>query len=141
MCGHLGDRCRYDSYLADGHSEYFGQHGQRLVWPPVHGVLTVAENSQREAFFQHLHRQEQRPTTYLEMSMGLAQSGMEKWIGDTGRMTMTFYDKAGREMLVEQLSWVQSCQLKLTGLRGSKDGGSLEWNDVIFSKELLQQDC
>jgi hypothetical protein len=30
---------RYDSYLADGHSEYFGQGGHRVVSPPVHEVL------------------------------------------------------------------------------------------------------
>jgi hypothetical protein len=33
----------------------------------------------------------------------LAQSGTEKWTVDTGRMTMTFYDKAGGEMLVEKI--------------------------------------
>ena len=88
---------RYDSYLADGHSEYFGQ-GARVVSPPVHEVLPVAEASQRETFLQHLRRHEQRQTTYLEMSRGLAQSGIERWIVDTGRMTMTFYDKAGSEM-------------------------------------------
>jgi len=38
------------------------------------------------------------------MSRGLAQSGIEKWTVDTGRMTMTFYDKAGTEMLFEQIS-------------------------------------
>jgi hypothetical protein len=27
---------RYDSYLADGHSEHFGQGGHRVVSPPVH---------------------------------------------------------------------------------------------------------
>ena len=37
------------------------------------------------------------------MSKGLAQSGIEKWTVDTGTMTMTFYDKTGREMLVEQI--------------------------------------
>jgi hypothetical protein len=37
------------------------------------------------------------------MSSGLAQSGIEKWTVDTGRMTMTFHDKAGREMLAEQI--------------------------------------
>src|SRR5207253_802891 len=31
---------RYDSYLADGHSEYFGQGGHRVVSPPVHEVLS-----------------------------------------------------------------------------------------------------
>lgn len=95
---------RYDSYLSDGHSEYFGQGGQRVISPPEHEVLAVEETGQREAFLEHLRRHEQRQTTYLEMSIGLAQSGIEKWTVDTGRMTMTFYDKAGREMLVEHIS-------------------------------------
>jgi uncharacterized protein YbcV (DUF1398 family) len=94
---------RYDSYLADGHSEYFGQGGHSVVTPPVHEVLPVSENGQRETFLQHLRRHERRETTYLEMSRGLAQSGIEKWTVDTGRMTMTFYDKSGREMLSEQI--------------------------------------
>jgi len=95
---------RYDSYLADGHSEYFWQSGYRVVSPPVHELLLVAETGQRETFLEHLRRHERRETTYLEMSRGLAQSGIEKWTVDTGRMTMTFCDKAGREMLVEQIS-------------------------------------
>jgi Protein of unknown function (DUF1398) len=37
------------------------------------------------------------------MSRGLAQSGIEKWTVDTGRMIMTFYVKSGREMLSEQI--------------------------------------
>jgi len=95
---------RYDSYLADGHSEYFGQGGYRVVSPPEHDVLPVAEIGQRETFLEHLGRHERRETTYLEMSKGLAQSGIEKWTVDADRMTMTFYDKAGIEMLVEQIS-------------------------------------
>ena len=75
----------------------------RAAGVAVHEVLPVAETSQRETFLQHLRRHELGQTTYLEMSRGLAQSGIEKWTVDTGRMTMTFYDKAGREMLVEQI--------------------------------------
>jgi uncharacterized protein YbcV (DUF1398 family) len=95
---------RYDSCLADGHSEYFGEGGRRVVSAAVHEVLSVAETGQRETLLQHLRRHERRQTTYVEMSRGLAESGIEKWTVDTGRMTMTFYDKAGREMLVEQIS-------------------------------------
>jgi uncharacterized protein YbcV (DUF1398 family) len=62
-------------------------------------VLPVAETGQRETFLQHLRRHERRQTTYLG-----AQSGIEKWTVDTGRMTMTFCDKASIEMLVEQIS-------------------------------------
>ena len=95
---------RSDSYVADGHSEYCGRGSRRVVSPPVHEVLPVAETSQRETFLEHLARHERRETTYLEMSRGLAQTGIEKWTIDTARMTMTFYDKAGTEMLVEQIS-------------------------------------
>lgn len=94
---------RYDSYLTDGHSEYSGQGGHTVVSPPVHEVLPVAETSQRETFLQHLRQHELHQTTYLEMSRGLAESGIVKWTVDTVRMTMTFYDKSGREMLVEQI--------------------------------------
>jgi uncharacterized protein YbcV (DUF1398 family)/DNA-binding CsgD family transcriptional regulator len=94
---------RYDSYLADGHSGYFGQGGHRVVSPPVHEVLSIAETSQRETFLEQLRRHEQGQTTHLEMSRGLAHSGIEKWTVDTRRMTMTFSDKAGVEMLVEQI--------------------------------------
>jgi uncharacterized protein YbcV (DUF1398 family) len=38
------------------------------------------------------------------MSKGLAQSGIEKWTVDTSKMTMIFYDRAGREMLVESIT-------------------------------------
>jgi uncharacterized protein YbcV (DUF1398 family) len=94
---------QYDSFLVDGHSEYLGQGGHRVVSPAVHEVIPVAETSQRETFLQHLRRHELRQTTYLEMSRGLALSGIEKWTVDTGRMTMTFYDKAGRALLVKQI--------------------------------------
>jgi uncharacterized protein YbcV (DUF1398 family) len=94
---------RYDSYLADGHSEYFGQNGHSVVSPPVHEVLPIAQTVQRETFLQHLRRHERRETTYVEMSRGLAQRGIEKWTVDADRMTMTFYAKTGRELLVEQI--------------------------------------
>jgi len=38
------------------------------------------------------------------MSRGLAQSGIQKWTVDAGRMTLTFYDKTSREILIEQIS-------------------------------------
>lgn len=95
---------RYDSYLADGHSEYFGHDGHTVVSPPVHELLSIAEIGQRETFLEHLRQHEQRKTTYLEMSNGLAESGIEKWTVNTEKMTMTFSDKAGRAMLVEPIS-------------------------------------
>jgi uncharacterized protein YbcV (DUF1398 family) len=55
---------RYDSYLADGHSEYFGQGGHRVDSPSVHEVLPIAKIGQRETFLDHLRSRERRQTTY-----------------------------------------------------------------------------
>ena len=74
---------RYDSYLTDDHSEYFGQGGCRVASSPVHEVLAVAETGQRETFLEHLGRPERRETSYLEMSRGAwrrAGSRSGRWI-------------------------------------------------------------
>ena len=41
---------------------------------------------------------------YLEMSRGLANSGVEKWTFDTNKMTMTYYYKGGNVMLLEEIN-------------------------------------
>ncbi len=93
----------YESYLTDGHSEYFGEGGQNVTSPPAHEKMSIAETSSREKFLKHLKLHEQGETSYVEMSQGLAESGIEKWTVDTGKATMIFYDRAGSEMLVENI--------------------------------------
>jgi len=92
-----------DPYLTDEHSEYFGADGQRLIGPAIHQEFTIAGESNREDFLKHLSLHERGKTSYLEMSQGLADSGIEKWRFDTGNMTITNYDKAGTELLVESI--------------------------------------
>jgi len=91
----------YDSYLTDGHSEYFGGSGEQLSSPPVHEIFMVAEKSNRERFLEHLELHKQHKTSYLEMSKGLASSGIEKWTFDTEKMTITYYDRVGNTLLRE----------------------------------------
>ncbi len=50
---------------------------------------------------EHLTLHEGSQTSYIEMSQGLAESGVEKWTFDTINMTMTYYDKSGNKLLVE----------------------------------------
>ena len=52
---------------------------------------------------KHLNLHNQCKTSYLEMSKGLADSGVEKWTFDTNNMTITYCGKAGNEMLVEEI--------------------------------------
>lgn len=93
----------FDSYLIDGHSEFFGKRGHTVIAPPAHETLSIAETSDRERFLKHLELHEHGKTTYLEMSRGLAESGIAKWTVDTSKRTMIFSDRAGNEILVERI--------------------------------------
>jgi uncharacterized protein YbcV (DUF1398 family) len=93
----------YYSFITDGHSEYFGKHNEKIVSPPTHKIFTIADTSSRESMIKHLSLHEQGKTDYVEMSQGLADSGIEKWAFDTNQMTITYYDKQGHALLVEDI--------------------------------------
>lgn len=94
---------KYDSFIMDGHSEYDSNDGQKLVSSPVHEHLAIAKTADRESFLNQLTLHSEGKTNYLELSKGLADSGIEKWTFDTHKMTLTYYDIAGRELLVEEI--------------------------------------
>jgi uncharacterized protein YbcV (DUF1398 family) len=94
---------RFDSYVVDGHSEFFGTDGHTVMSPETHETISVADTSNREAFLEHLNLHSQHKTSYVEMSQGLAESGIEKWTVDMNRMTMTYYDKTGNALLIESI--------------------------------------
>jgi uncharacterized protein YbcV (DUF1398 family) len=47
---------------------------------------------------------EQGGVGYVEMSEALAGNGVEKWTFDTRKMTITYFDKAGNELLSEDIA-------------------------------------
>jgi uncharacterized protein YbcV (DUF1398 family) len=94
---------RYDSFLTDGHSEYFGKNNQKIASAPMHKKLAVANTSNQEGLLKYISLHEQSKIGYLEMSQGLAESGIQKWSFDTSKMTISYYDREGHEMLVEAI--------------------------------------
>ena len=94
---------RFDSFIVDGHSEFFGKSGQTVASGPAHERLSIAETSRRESLVEHQRLHSEGRTSYVEMSKGLADSGVEKWTFDTNKLTVAYYDKAGNELLVEEV--------------------------------------
>ncbi|HEX4211756.1 MAG TPA: DUF1398 family protein [Candidatus Dormibacteraeota bacterium] len=92
-----------DSFLTDGHSEFFGKDGHQVMSVPAHETFTIADASSREGLLEHLRLATEGTTSYVEMSRGLADSGVEKWTFDMNEMTIAYYDKAGNELLVEEI--------------------------------------
>jgi uncharacterized protein YbcV (DUF1398 family) len=94
---------RSDSFLSDGHSEYFGDDGYKVVGPATHEALVVAADASRDQLREHLQRHSRGESNYVEMSNGLAASGIAKWTFDTRRMTISYYDLADNTVLVEEI--------------------------------------
>jgi uncharacterized protein YbcV (DUF1398 family) len=94
---------KFDSFLTDGHSEYYGHDGQKLTSDAEHEKLAIARQPDREGLMKHLGLHGEGKTDYFQMSKGLADSGIEKWTFDTIRMTVIYYGSDGAEMLVEPI--------------------------------------
>jgi uncharacterized protein YbcV (DUF1398 family) len=94
----------YDSFITDGHSEYYGQDGHKVVSPAVHEVFQVSDTSDKAAFLDYMKLVEQGGIGYEEMSRRLAEIGVEKWAFDTQALTIAYYDKAGQVLLAENLA-------------------------------------
>ena len=95
---------RFESFVTDGHAEFFGADGHSVVSPAHHDFLRVADVSDRDAFLHHLRDHGDGKTSYLEMSTGLAQRGVEKWVADTNALTMTYCARDGVVLLVDHVT-------------------------------------
>src|SRR6478735_11938666 len=76
---------KYDSFISDGHSEYFGKESQKVISPPSHAELSISKTCQLEGLLKHLSLHNEGKINYYEMSEGLAKSGIQKWSFDTGK--------------------------------------------------------
>ena len=94
---------RFDSFVADGHSEFLGVDGHRVSSPAHHDVLSVAPVGDRDSCLEHLRRHGDGETSYVEMSRGLADSGIDRWVADTAALTLTYTDRAGASVVVESV--------------------------------------
>jgi uncharacterized protein YbcV (DUF1398 family) len=94
---------KYNSFVTDGHSEYFGKDDYKVISQAAHKKINICNESDKQAFLDHLRLHEHGKTSYIEMSQGLADSGIERWVFDTNNMTLIYYDVEGLEMLVEKI--------------------------------------
>jgi uncharacterized protein YbcV (DUF1398 family) len=94
----------YDSFISDGHSQYFGADGSSIVSKPIHETFEIATACNEAQFKECLKLSEAGAIGYLEMSQRLAESGIEKWTFDTGQLTITYFDLHGEPKLTEDLN-------------------------------------
>ena len=94
---------KYETYVADGRSVYYDKNNLKISSELKYATLKI-ENASNEAQFKNdLKTHQQGKTNYLTFCNDCAKSGIEKWIVDISKMTCTYFDIKGNEILVENI--------------------------------------
>ena len=93
----------YQTFVADGHTLYFGKDNFKVQSALKYATLIVADTSDKIQFINDLKNHQKGNTNYPTFCNDSRKSGVEKWIVDTTKMTCVYYDKSGNEMLVENI--------------------------------------
>jgi uncharacterized protein YbcV (DUF1398 family) len=93
----------YEAYVTDGHIDYHAANNYTVREPEKYEQLSIAGLAKLDEFKAHLIAHQQGVTDYLTFIKMCAQTGIEKWEVDINKMTCTYYDKEGNEILVEEI--------------------------------------
>ena len=93
----------YETYVADGHIDYHGANNYTLNMPAKYEPLAIADTPKMEEFRTELIAHQQGKTDFLTFIKMCAAYGIEKWAISMNKMTCTYYDKGGNEILVEEI--------------------------------------
>ena len=93
----------YESFVADGHTDYYGANGYKNSSPSKYENLIISETANHEQFKADLKAHQDGKTDYPAFCNDAAGSGIEKWVVSLEEMSCTYFDKAGKKILVEEI--------------------------------------
>lgn len=93
----------YETYVADGHTDYYGLNDYKTSSEKKYEVLSISETVNNEQFKLDLKAHQEGKTDYPTFIKICAAFGIEKWNVCMDKMTCTYFDKSGNEVLVEQI--------------------------------------
>ena len=93
----------FTTYVSDNHTEYNAVDGQFVSSPGMYEPLPIEDETNVEEFKEDLAIHQDGQTGYYRFCQDCARSGIEKWIVDLDDMTCIYYDKAGIEVLAEEI--------------------------------------
>tara|TARA_Y100001972_G_scaffold121746_1_gene166259 strand:+ start:4427 stop:4816 length:390 start_codon:yes stop_codon:yes gene_type:complete len=93
----------YEAYVTDGHIDYHGGNNHTARVPAKYDSLVIADSPKREEFRSELTAHQQGKTDFLTFIKMCAAFGIEKWEISMDKMTCTYFDRAGNEVLVEEI--------------------------------------
>ncbi len=93
----------FETWVKDSHTRYFGNNDFQTKSQPQYKDLAIADSDDKEKFNHYLKIHQRGDTDYFTFCKHCAETGIEKWLVSLDAMTCTYYDKAGNEILVEQI--------------------------------------
>jgi uncharacterized protein YbcV (DUF1398 family) len=93
----------FETWVIDSHTIYFGINGFQTKSKPKYELLTISDTTEKERFYHFLKIHQEGKTDYFTFCKHCAETGIEKWIVNLNKMTCTYFDKTGNEVLVENV--------------------------------------
>lgn len=93
----------FETFVFDNHTNYYGKDNFQTSSEGFEQTLSIANEINVEQFKADLKAHQQGKTDYMTFLNDCAKSGVEKWIVVMDKMTCSYYDKAGNEMVVEEI--------------------------------------
>jgi uncharacterized protein YbcV (DUF1398 family) len=93
----------FETFVFDNHTDYYGNDNLQTSSEGFSETLTITNESNIEQFKSDLKLHQQGNTDYKTFLSDCAKSGVEKWIVVMDKMTCSYYDINGNEMLVEKI--------------------------------------
>ena len=93
----------YEAYVTDGHIEYHSGSDYSVTVAAKYQKLKIETKPKTEEFKAELLAHQQGKTDYLNFIKMCAGTGIEKWEVCMDKMTCTYFDQAGNEILVEKI--------------------------------------
>lgn len=93
----------YDTFVNDGHVEYFGADNFRATATDIYDSISIAPLANKERFIEYLVMHQDGQTDYLTFCDHAAQCGIAKWSVNIIDMTCTYFDQTGAAILIEKI--------------------------------------
>ena len=93
----------YDTFVNDGHSEYFGVNGYSVKSDEKYSPVSIAATVNKELFIEQLVKHQHGETDYPTFCTHCGQCGIAKWRVDIIEWTCTYFDSAENEILIEKI--------------------------------------
>ena len=98
----LGVRA-YETWVKDSHAEYYGDNEYRISSSPMYEEKFIVDSTDKTEFEYYLKIHQQGKSDYLTFCRHCSETGILKWFVSLDKMTCAYYDKAEKEILVEQI--------------------------------------